>query len=74
LAPREREVLDGLVSGGTNKMIGQKLGIRPRTVEMHRAQVMNRLNASSLSELVQIALAAGIAPIGGEGNAPRRSS
>ena len=46
----------------TNKIIGQKLGISPRTVELHRAQVMNRLNASSLTELLQIALAAGITP------------
>jgi PAS domain S-box-containing protein len=62
LTPREREVLIGLVDGGTNKVIGQKLGISPRTVEIHRSQVMNRLNAGSLTELLQIALAAGIAP------------
>jgi PAS domain S-box-containing protein len=62
LTPREREVLVGLVEGGTNKSIGQKLGISPRTVELHRSQVMNRLNASSLTELLQIALAAGMAP------------
>jgi PAS domain S-box-containing protein len=64
LTPREREVLLHLVEGGTNKIIGQKLGISPRTVELHRAQVMHRLNASSLTELLQIALAAGIAPHG----------
>lgn len=64
LTPREREVLLGLVQGGTNKSIGQKLGISPRTVELHRSQVMNRLNASSLTELLQIALAAGMAPSG----------
>ncbi|RUM23894.1 PAS domain S-box protein [Rhizobium vallis] len=66
LTPREREVLFGLVEGGTNKSIGQKLGISPRTVELHRSQVMNRLNASSLTELLQIALVAGIAPAIGE--------
>ncbi|NYD91034.1 PAS domain S-box protein [Sphingomonas melonis] len=68
LTTREREVLVGLVDGGTNKIIGQKLGISPRTVEIHRAQVMNRLNARSLTELLQIALAAGIVPAaeGGE--------
>jgi FixJ family two-component response regulator len=54
-------VLIGLVEGGTNKTIGLKLGISPRTVELHRAQVMNRLNASTLAELLQLALAAGIA-------------
>lgn len=62
LTPREREVLVGLVEGGTNKTIGKALGISPRTVEMHRAQVMNRLNASNLTELIQVALAAGVAP------------
>jgi len=62
LTSREREVLIHLVEGGTNKTIGQKLGISPRTVELHRAQVMNRLDASSLTELLQIALAAGIVP------------
>ena len=62
LTTREREVLLHLVEGGTNKTIGQKLGISPRTVELHRAQVMHRLNAGSLTELLQIALAAGIAP------------
>jgi FixJ family two-component response regulator len=65
LTPREREVLVGLVEGGTNKTIGQKLGISPRTVELHRAQVMNRLNATSLTELLQIALSAGMAPSAG---------
>ena len=62
LTKREREVLVGLVEGGTNKVIGKKLGISPRTVELHRAQVMHRLNAASLPELVQLALAAGIRP------------
>jgi PAS domain S-box-containing protein len=69
LTPREREVLIGLVDGGTNKVIAQGLGISPRTVELHRAQVMNKLGASSLTELVQIAIAAGIAPSGGSGKA-----
>ena len=72
LTPREREVLVGLVDGGTNKVIGQKLGISPRTVELHRAQVMNRLNAGSLTELLQIALAAGIIPASGYGMEFRR--
>lgn len=62
LTPREREVLVGLVAGGTNKTIGQELGISPRTVELHRAQVMNRLNATSLTELLRVAFAAGIDP------------
>lgn len=73
LTPRERDVLVGLVEGGTNKSIAQKLGISPRTVELHRAQVMNRLNASNLTELLQIALAAGVAPSIGEGRNQRRT-
>ncbi|MDR4307700.1 PAS domain S-box protein [Chelatococcus sambhunathii] len=70
LTSREREVLVGLVNGGTNKIIGQTLGISPRTVEMHRAQVMNRLDASNLSELLKIAFAAGLTPA--RGGASRR--
>ena len=71
LTQREREVLVGLVDGGTNKVIAQKLGISPRTVELHRAQVMNRLNAGSLTELLQIALAAGMTPLADESAARR---
>ncbi|MFO6448018.1 response regulator transcription factor [Erythrobacter sp. NE805] len=62
LTPREREVLIGLVEGGTNKVIANKLGISPRTVELHRARVMKQLNANSLTELLQTALSAGVAP------------
>ena len=71
LTQREREVLVGLVDGGTNKSIAQKLGISPRTVELHRAQVMNRLDARSLTELLQIALAAGVAPSNSSGRKQR---
>lgn len=60
LPPREREVLDGLLTGGTNKTIARDLGISPRTVEAHRARIMERLGAHSLPELVQIAIAAGL--------------
>jgi PAS domain S-box-containing protein len=72
LTSREREVLTGLIEGGTNKSIGRKLGISPRTVEMHRAQVMNRLNASSLMELLQIASAAGVPAANDVGHSRRR--
>lgn len=67
LTPREREVLVGLVDGGTNKVIAQTLGISPRTIELHRAQVMSKLGAGNLTELVQIALAAHISPVGASG-------
>jgi len=60
LTPREREVLIGLVAGLPNKTIGYDLGISPRTVEVHRARVMEKLHARSLSELVRLALAAGV--------------
>ncbi|MGC8525177.1 MAG: response regulator FixJ [Acidibrevibacterium sp.] len=62
LSPREREVLDGLVAGLPNKTIAYDLGISPRTVEIHRAHVMEKFGARSLSELVRLALAAGIDP------------
>ncbi len=60
LSVREREVLDGLLAGGTNKTIARDLGISPRTVEAHRARIMERLGAHSLPELVRMALAAGL--------------
>lgn len=62
LTPRERDVLEQLVIGRPNKLIGYELGISPRTVEIHRARVMHKMNAKSLSHLVRIALAAGIDP------------
>ena len=61
LTPRERAVLIGLIEGGTNKTIAHDLGISPRTVELHRAQVMKRLNATTYTELLQIAILAGLA-------------
>lgn len=74
LTPREREVLDGLVDGGTNKSIGKKLGISPRTVELHRAHVMNRLDAGSFTELLQTALAAGCTPSAGADRRYRKAT
>lgn len=73
LTPRERDVLVGLVEGGTNKSIANKLGISPRTVELHRSQLMSRLDAGSLTELLQIGLAAGIAPPAGAARSKRQS-
>jgi two-component system response regulator FixJ len=63
LSPREREVLEGLLAGLPNKTIAYDLAISPRTVEIHRARVMDKMGARSLSELVRLALAAGVRPI-----------
>jgi two-component system response regulator FixJ len=62
LSPRETEVLAGLVAGKPNKVIGYELGISPRTVEVHRANLMEKLGVRSLPEAVRIGLAAGISP------------
>ncbi len=62
LTCREREVLEQLVLGRSNKSIAFKLGISPRTVEIHRARVMEKMEARSIAELVRVALSAGIAP------------
>ncbi|MGV6873338.1 response regulator FixJ [Pseudochelatococcus sp. B33] len=60
LTSREREVLDCLVTGLSNKHIASALGISPRTVEVHRAHVMTKMNATSLSHLIRMALVGGI--------------
>lgn len=60
LSNRERDVLDGLVAGRANKQIAADLGISPRTVEIYRANLMNKMQAGSLSDLVRMALVAGI--------------
>jgi len=60
LTPREREVLRALVAGNPNKVIAYDLGISPRTVEIYRANVMTKMKARSLSELVRLVLHAGI--------------
>lgn len=60
LTPREYEVLEGLVKGHPNKTIGYDLGISARTVEIHRANVMKKLEVFNLSDLLRIAFAAGV--------------
>ena len=58
LTPRERNVLDKLVQGQSNKIVAHELGISPRTVEIHRAHIMTKMDAASLSDLVRVVLTA----------------
>ena len=60
LSNRERQVLEGLVEGKPNKIIAFDHDISPRTVEIYRANVMTKMQAESLSELVRMAMIAGI--------------
>jgi RNA polymerase sigma factor (sigma-70 family) len=60
LTPREREVLDALVRGQSNRVIAKSLGIRERTVEAHRSGIMRKLDAHSIVDVVRCAFAAGI--------------
>ena len=60
LSPRERDVLGGLVAGRANKQIAFELGISPRTVEIYRANLMDKMQAGSLSDLVRMALIVGM--------------
>ena len=59
LTPRERDVLGGLMEGRPNKVIAHMLAISPRTVEIHRSNMMDKLGCRSLAEAVKLALAAG---------------
>jgi two-component system response regulator FixJ len=59
LSPRERQVMDGLVAGLSNKQIAREYNISPRTIEVYRANVMTKMQASGLSELVRMAMRAG---------------
>ena len=60
LTRREREVLDGVASGLSNRLIGEKLAISPRTVEIHRANMLNKLGANHSSEAIRIAIEAAL--------------
>ena len=63
LTPRENEVLHGLMGGGSNKSIARQLNVSPRTVEMHRANLMDRLGARSLPEALRVAHEAGFSGV-----------
>ena|SRR5437899_2829409 len=56
LSPRERQVMDGLIAGLSNKLIAREYDISPRTIEVYRANVMTKMQAGSLSELVRLAM------------------
>jgi two-component system response regulator FixJ len=60
LSPRERQVMDGLIAGLSNKLIARDYGISPRTIEVYRANVMTKMQANSLSELVRLAMRGGL--------------
>jgi two-component system, LuxR family, response regulator FixJ len=64
LTPRERNVLEGLVVGYPNKTIGYDLGISARTVEIHRSNLMKKLEVTNISDLLRVAFAAGLGEAG----------
>jgi len=66
LSPRETDVLKGLIDGRANKVIAHELNLSPRTVEIYRANLMDKLEVRSLSEALRIAFAAGLFPKAGE--------
>jgi diguanylate cyclase (GGDEF)-like protein len=72
LTPREREVLQILVAGNANKMIAYMLGTSTRTIDIHRAKIMDKMDARSLPELVRMVLDVQGAATGAATNAPQR--
>lgn len=70
LTQRERDVFERLIVGDANKSIANRLSISARTVEIHRARVMEKLQAKSLPELVRLALAANASPTISQGDQP----
>ena len=59
LTPREREVLGRVIAGASNKEAGRTLGISPRTIEVHRAHIMDKLGAKNTADLVRIVMGQG---------------
>ena len=62
LSSREREVLEGLMAGGTNRTIAKDLGLSPRTIELHRSNLTERLGVRTVGEAVLVATSAGLQP------------
>lgn len=60
LSPREHQIMEGLIAGLSNKLIAREYDISPRTIEVYRANVMTKMQANSLSELVRLAMRAGM--------------
>ncbi len=60
LTPRERQVMEMVVAGGTNKVIAKHLGVSSKTVEAQRGRVMDKMQADNTAELVRIAIDAGV--------------
>jgi two-component system response regulator FixJ len=63
LSQRESQVLHGLMNGHTNKEIARQFDLSPRTVEVYRAKLMTKMEAGSISELVRLAIKAGISGV-----------
>ena len=60
LTPRDREVFDKLITGASNKEAGRQLGISPRTIEIHRARILDKLGVKNVTELARMAVRIGI--------------
>jgi DNA-binding CsgD family transcriptional regulator len=60
LTPRERDVFAKLITGASNKEVGRRLGISPRTIEIHRARIFKKLGAKNVADLVRMAMRLGI--------------
>ena len=73
LTPREREVLHHIIAGKLNKQVAADLGVVEKTIKVHRARVMRKMNVRSLAELVRVAEHAGIKPAPGASRAVRPS-
>ena len=61
LSPRESEIVDAIVAGRTTKQIAEVLGVSQRTIDAHRASILNKLELSSAAELIRLAVLAGLA-------------